>query len=344
MPESIVDVAAGVIVRADGKLLLGQRPEGKPWSGWWELPGGKVEPGETVQDALSRELREEIGIRIHGARPWVTYVHRYPEKTVRLSFCLVTQWDGEPEGLESQDLAWTDVADAQQVGALLPATLPVLRWLTLPTRYAITAICHPDALPQFLERLRAALDGGLRLLQLREPDWPGGPAAASLHDAMTRILEMCRASGARVLINSVHPRDWAIQADGWHLRTRDAAAYARTTTQALSPPSDAVAQDAAPAGPSLRDGFRSDAWIGVSAHDQNEVATARALGADFVVLGSVRPTASHPGQAGMGWAAFSAALADAGLPAFAIGGQSSDTIEQAWAAGAHGVAGIRAFI
>jgi 8-oxo-dGTP diphosphatase len=319
MSEKILDVAAGLILRADGQLLLGQRPEGKPWAGWWELPGGKLEPGETVLQALARELEEEIGIKVTQATRWVSYVHVYPHTTVRLAFCKVTGWTGEPRGLENQQLRWVNPLHAASVGDLLPATLPPLRWLQMPDTYGITNIGTPQGLPAFLQRLNAALARGLRLVQLREPGWPDGADAASLHQAFEQVLQRCRQAGARVLVNSAHPREWWAEADGVHVRAGDAA----TITER---PGDL------PAG----------ALVGVSAHDAAQVAQARALAADFVVLGPVAETASHPGQPAMGWDAFEQANQDAGLPAYAIGGQGPDTLATAQQHGAHGVAAIRA--
>lgn len=322
MSEKVVDVAAGVILRKDGMLLLGQRPEGKPWPGWWELPGGKVEPGETVAQALARELKEEIDIDVTVSRPWVTYVHAYPEKTVRLSFYQVTGWTGEPRGLESQALRWVHVAQAGEVDDLLPATLPVLRWLSLPQQYGISSVGSPDGVTGFLARLDGALDRGLRLVQFREPQWPQGPDAPDLYAVMLTMLQRCRAAGARLLINSVHPRAWALLADGLHLRACEAAG-------------------AQVAGFTSADG---NALLGVSVHTRQELLQARELNADFVVVGSVLPSASHPGHPGMGWAGFECMIEDAGLPAFAIGGQSPDTLVSAHQVGGHGIAGIRAFI
>lgn len=320
MSDGIINVAAGLILRPDGQLLLGQRPEGKPWAGWWELPGGKLEPGETVLQALSRELREEIGIEVTRAVPWVTYVHAYPHTTVRLAFCHVTGWNGEPRGLENQRLAWVNPAEADTVGDLLPATLPPLRWLQLPTTYGITSIGGRAGLPAFLERLERALARGLKLVQLREPDWPDGPGATSLRDATRTIIKHCHAAGARVLINSVHPDAWWRQADGVHLRWQDAATL-----------SD---RPAVPEG----------ALVGVSAHDNAQVVHARELGADFAVLGPVLETPSHPGQPALGWEGFVAGNQDAGLPVYALGGQSDDTLNDAHRHGAHGIAGIRGLI
>jgi len=320
MPDKIIDVAAGLILHRDGRLLLGQRPEGKPWAGWWELPGGKLEPGETVLQALARELHEELGIRVTEAWPWVTYVHAYPHTTVRLAFCQVTAWEGEPNGLENQRLQWVDPAHAGTVGELLPATLPPLRWLQLPTTYAIGAIGGPDALPAFLQRLDAALARGLKLVQLREPAWPGGPADDTLRQALQAVLARCRAAGARVLVNSVHPAAWWHEADGVHLRAADAAGLA------------------------ARPDLPAEALVGVSAHVPAEIVHARELGADFAVLGPVLPTASHPGHPGLGWHGFQAGIHDAGLPVFALGGQSEATRGEARRHGAHGIAGIRGLL
>ncbi|CAB3915068.1 Nudix family hydrolase [Achromobacter denitrificans] len=320
MSEKIVDVAAGLILRPDGMLLLGQRPEGKPWSGWWELPGGKLEPGETVLEALARELQEEIGIRVTQSRPWVTYVHAYPHTTVRLAFCHVTGWEGEPRSLENQRLEWVDPAQAASVGDLLPATLPPLRWLQLPTAYGISSIGSRAGVPAFLARLDAALARGLKLVQLREPQWPDGVGASSLHEVLHSVLKRCRAAGARVLINSAHPAAWWKEADGVHLRSADAARL--------------TARPALPAG----------ALVGVSAHDNAEVVHARELGADFAVLGPVLETASHPGAPTLGWDGFVAGNRDAGIPVYALGGQSAATVSAALRHGAHGIAGIRGLL
>ena len=318
MSDKIIDVAAGLIMRPDGQLLLGQRPEGKPWAGWWELPGGKLEPGETVLQALARELQEEIGITVTESRRWVTYVHAYPHTTVRLAFCFVTGWTGEPRSLENQRLEWVDPRQADRVGELLPATLPPLRWLRLPVTYGISAAGSPEGMPAFLERLDRALANGLKLVQWREPAWPGGPSASQA--GFDAALERCRRAGARLLVNSVHPQAWWRLADGVHLRASDAG------------------------GLQSRPDLPAGSLVGVSAHNHADIQRARELGADFAVLGPVAATPSHPAQPGLGWDGFEAANRDAGLPVYALGGQSPATLAQAQAHGAHGVAGIRGLL
>lgn len=121
-----VDVAVGVLLRGDGAFLLTSRPQGKVYAGYWEFPGGKVEPGETVVQALRRELQEEIGITIDGAQPWRVERVDYPHALVRLNFCKVTGWSGELQMREGQLCAWQQLP--VQVGPVLPGTVPVLQW------------------------------------------------------------------------------------------------------------------------------------------------------------------------------------------------------------------------
>ena len=317
MPEKITDVAVGVILRPDGTVLLGNRPAGKPWPGWWELPGGKIEFGESVIQALARELNEELGIRLTRATPWVTYVHRYPTTTVRLAFCRVTGWEGEPRGLEGQALRWVDLRHAHETPQLLPATYPPLRWLQLPDTYLISSAGAPEGLAAFLARLDHALENGLKLLQWREPGWPGGPESADLHDALLEACRRCHAKGARVLVNSAHPRAWSDDADGLHLRAADALVM-------QSRPELGVGK-----------------LLGVSTHDQAQLDHARLLAVDFAVLGPVLPTASHPGHPGIGWEEFGRLNQLAGVPVYALGGQSHQTLAHAQSLGGHGIAGIR---
>ncbi len=121
-----VDVAVGVLIDAQGNFLLTSRPEGKVYAGYWEFPGGKVEPGETVEQALRRELQEEIGITIGPATPWQVQMFDYPHARVRLHFLKVFAWEGEFQMREAQQMAWCNLPVA--VAPVLPGTVPVLAW------------------------------------------------------------------------------------------------------------------------------------------------------------------------------------------------------------------------
>jgi 8-oxo-dGTP diphosphatase len=121
-----VDVAVGVLIDADGRFLLTSRPPGKVYAGHWEFPGGKVEPGETIEQALGRELHEELGITIGHAHRWQVAVFDYPHALVKLHFCKVFEWSGRFEMREGQAMAWQTLPVA--VHPVLPGTVPVLRW------------------------------------------------------------------------------------------------------------------------------------------------------------------------------------------------------------------------
>jgi len=175
----IVDVAAAVILRADGAFLLARRPPGKVYAGWWEFPGGKVEQDELPAKALARELVEELGIRVRTAYPWITRVFAYDHATVRLHFFRVTDWAGSPQPQEGQAIAWQHPG-RPMVEPMLPANAPVLASLSLPYEYAITG---PDT---SLGRIEARLRSGLKLLRLRG----AVPVGAA---------ELARSHGARVL-------------------------------------------------------------------------------------------------------------------------------------------------
>ena len=122
-----VDVAVGVLIDPDGRFLLTSRPEGKVYAGYWEFPGGKLEAGESVDEALRRELTEELGVTIGPAEPWKIEIVDYPHARVRLHFCKVFAWEGGFEMRERQQMAWQTLPVV--VSPVLPGTVPVLAWL-----------------------------------------------------------------------------------------------------------------------------------------------------------------------------------------------------------------------
>lgn len=121
-----IDVAVGILMKPNGDVLLAERPAGKPYPGYWEFPGGKVEPGESILEALKREFVEELGMSILAAEPWCGVEYVYPHAHVRLHFYISRHWEGEPQSLEGQAFAWQG---SVSVEPLLPATIPLIEWL-----------------------------------------------------------------------------------------------------------------------------------------------------------------------------------------------------------------------
>lgn len=121
-----IDVAVGILMKPNGDVLLAQRPDGKPYAGYWEFPGGKVEADESILDALKREFEEELGLQVQTAEAWCGVEHVYPHAHVRLHFYISREWLGEPQSLEGQAFAWQG---SLSVSPLLPATIPLIEWL-----------------------------------------------------------------------------------------------------------------------------------------------------------------------------------------------------------------------
>ncbi len=309
MTEPIVDVAAAVITRPDGKVLLAQRPRGKAYAGYWEFPGGKLEPGETPRHALDRELAEELGLTVRRAAPWLTQRFVYPHAHVELHFFRVFDWLGEPVGHDGQAFAWQTPGQFT-VAPLLPANTLVLRALVLPSICGITMASDLGE-RLFLERARIAFECGLKLVEFREKDWP----EARQHALCDALVALARPYGVSILLNGSedHARAWGCAGVHW-------------TSAALA------AASSRPSG----------LMCGASCHTREDIVKAGALALDFALLGPVRDTPSHPGAVTLGWAGFSELAAGAALPLFALGGLNAADLDTAIAHGAHGVALRRA--
>ena len=320
----ITDVAVAVLLRSDGSFLLSSRPTGKPYAGYWEFPGGKIEPGESVRDALRRELIEELNVVIDTCYPWFTFVMVYQHATVRLHTWRVTAWHdadaGGMHGREGQQFAWQTSVETIDVTPTLPGCVPIFRALSLPTRYLVTCTgeCGIDTI---LRRLRAlpaddasntTLDKafGKVMVQIREK----GLDALARATFAREVLAIGRARGFRVLINGDAALAQTIGAAGVHLSSAELAVLDER------PPFD---------------------WVGASVHSRAELERAVRLRCDFVVLGAVRDTPSHPDAAPLTWPGFAAAVQDTPIPVYAIGGMTPADLPEAISHGAHGIAMMR---
>ena len=310
-PLRFIHVMAAVITDVRGRILLARRTDGRDLAGLWEFPGGKREPGESPEQALVRELQEELGITVQVGAPLINVPQEYPDKRLHLDVRHVTAWTGVPRGLEGQALAWI-APDKLPSYNMPPADRPVVAALRQPDRYLVTPEPGADE-AAWLAALEAALQAGVQRVQLRAPSLQAQPRWRAL---AAWAVDLCRKHHADVLINA----DLELARElgtGLHLRASQLSDFSTR-------PLDSAMQLAA------------------SCHNREDLLRAQALDCDFAVLGSVQPTASHPQGPVMGWEAFATLRESVSLPLYAIGGLSPDDIPQARQHGAQGIAAIRA--
>jgi 8-oxo-dGTP diphosphatase len=309
-------VMAGVLRDAQGRVLLAQRPPGKHLAGFWEFPGGKLEPGESPQLALVRELREELGVQIEpqDGTPLIRIPWCYGERGLLLDAWQFTHWQGEPQSLEGQALQWQMPCDVD-LATLAPADRPILQALRLPAIYAITpADVPPDHAEAWHGHIAAALDRGVRLIQLRFPLWP----VEQVRVLAARLQAHALQCGASLLLNG--------DVEG-----------ARQLGEGIGVQVKSAQLDQLKERP-----LPWSQWIGASCHDAEQLMKG-AHCADFATLSPVAATASHPEVSALGWPHFHTLAEAAALPVYALGGMAPAQAEEACKHGAQGVAGIGAF-
>jgi len=311
--RAAIEVAAGVLRDAAGRVLVAQRPRGRHLGGLWEFPGGKIEPGESPADALKRELAEELGVEIGPSRPLVSVRHEYPGKIVRLRLFEVHSFAGRARGLEGQELKWAAVDELRNID-MPAADRPLIRLLELDGHYSISPPpSRFDSVDRFVEAWRGCLEAGFRLLRFRPGR--GERVDGALVERLDRIT---RAYGARWIASGDLEQSFGWPADGIHLDTEQLMHLDRRPLPA-------------------------ERLVLASCHDLEEIRIAESLGADLVTLSPVAGTASHPGADPLGWDDFERVVGYAPLPVLALGGMRPEDWARARAAGAFGVAGIRAF-
>jgi len=308
-----IRVAVGVIGDAQGRVLISRRAANTHQGGLWEFPGGKLEPGESLKQALERELREELGIRVLASRPLIRVLHHYPGRSVLLDVHRVLEWTGRAQAREGQPLRWV-VPRALTSMDFPGADRPIINALRLPDRYLITGQ-NPRDPGQFLGRLQLALDADpeIRLVQLRAP----GLAVAGYRRLAGEVLCLCHSRGVQVLLNTTVQLALELGGDGIHLTSRQLMALRERPL----PP---------------------ERWVAASCHGRVELERARELGVDFAVLSPVKPTRTHPQAQPMGWEGFRNLAREAGLPVYALGGLQLTELPQSRLAGAQGIAAIGA--
>lgn len=306
--EAIVRVAVGVLRDQAGRILIALRPSHKHQGDLWEFPGGKVEAGETTEDALSRELFEELGVTVRHSVPLISVPFSYPDKKVVLEVREVLAFEGEPRGAEGQPIRW--VAKSELGSFKFPeANAPIVRAVRLPELICITgAYANLD---DFRFRINRALTRGAEMILYR----PAGDA--SLQSASIPIAEeLCRQAGVPLVLNSMVGREFWHQADGIHLRSEELKHFKE---------------------------WSGHGWVGASCHTLVEAERARTVGVDYLLVSPVLSTDSHPGAECLGWNKFAEMVSKLEFPVYALGGMHLTDLHEARTRGARGIAGISAF-
>lgn len=303
-PPSI-DVAAGIVRDAAGRVLVNQRRPGKSFAGKWEFPGGKIEPGETAAQALIRELDEELGIAVRRQRRLISFPYRYEELAVRLHVNEVLDYQGVPVGREGQALDWVAPENLDRVD-LLAANTAIVRAVVLP-RLCLITDTERFGKSRTLELLAGHVAARRALVIVREKTLSPHAVSSFINEAR----EICRAHGSIFCVHADCNTNQFEHVDGIHVSAR------------------ALQRGALPDEAGI---------VGVSCHCRQEIRMANEQGADYALLSPVKRTASHRGAVPLGWQRFADVCDDVPMPVYALGGMTFDDLELAIRSGAQGVA------
>lgn len=307
--NDIVHVAVGVIKNQEQKYLITKRPHTSHQGGLWEFPGGKLEPGESVQEALKREIFEEVGIDINRCIPLIRINHDYGDKIVLLDVWQIEEYHGHATGKEKQELRWIDLSEFTQY-SFPSANLPIIKAIDLPDKYMITGdFANADELSG---KILKALNAGIKLIQFR---------AHNLHKneyfhCAKKIYTLCRDYNSKLFLNTssidyLEHKAYEFSY-GLHL----------TTTELMSFDLDM---------------FDAEFSISASVHNERELKKAEQCNLDFVVLSPVKNTRSHPNSVPIGWNMFKQLTEIATMPVYALGGMTHEDIRTARLYGGQGV-------
>jgi 8-oxo-dGTP diphosphatase len=309
-PLDFLHVAVGVIKNQRGEILLAQRGATTHQGGLWEFPGGKVEKGESVQQALVRELQEELNITVQTCEPLIKIRHHYPDLSVLLDVWEVSEFSGDAHGHEGQPIVWA-AADQLAAYAFPAANLPILRAVQLPACYAIL---DDSVSNDLIADFKTLLAQQIKLIQLRLKN----SSAQDVQQFLQHAIPLAADSGTKLLLNSAAQHTANFTGLGLHLTGNDLMG--------------------------LNSRPKIQGWLAASCHNLAQLQQAEKLGVDFAVLAPVLKTASHPETAALGWEQFAALIEQVNFPVYALGGLSRAEVKTARQHGGQGIAGIRTFL
>ena len=303
---NIVRVAVAVIYNGQGEVLIQLRAADTHQGGLWEFPGGKIEAGESVEQALEREIREELNIDVISSRPLITISHDYGDRHVSLQVYRVTDWQGPVQSMEQQPLQWVLPRSLHEY-QMPAADKPIVNAINLSPSYIITPSVIENT-TDILQQIEGLLGAGERMFLYRVKSLSG-----ITHEIMQReMLELCNKYGASLIIHEQNRT--SVKAHGIHLTESGLIDH--------------------------KESHNSEGLLSVSCHSAQSLNKAELINADFALLSPVEKTRSHPHTKPLGWRQFRDIVANANIPVYALGGMTSAHMEKSWLHGAQGVAGI----
>jgi len=303
--NNIIEVVVGVIHNDSKEIFISRRKKNQFMSGYWELPGGKVENNEDLSSALKRELFEEIGIKIEKYNLIQTIQQEYPKRIINLSVYVIEKYSGTPVGKEGQDFSWSSIEKIEEY-ELLPTMLKIINRLSLPNSYWITPDNHNSN--SVFEECNQRLSEGVKIIQLR--------SKSQLDKAyIDNFNKLCQLNQAKLVLNMPHI-DFDEPCDGWHLTSIE---LMTTSTRE----------------------FPDDKLFGASTHNLIEAKHAEKISVDYISLSPINETPSHPQTQILGWEKASEIIIQCKVPIYLLGGMDKDSMDKALSIGAQGIAGIR---
>ena len=304
-----IKAVVGVLYNDKQQILIAKRQAHQFMGGFWELPGGKIETGESDEAAIIRELHEELGVVVTDLSIHQTMIYQYPDRVVELSIYNINRYQGSPKGIESQTIAWVDIKNLSQY-KLLPTMKAFISSITLPDRYWITPSSNHQS-KAWTRKFDEKLKQGVQLIQLRSKVDINSNFIAELYNK-------CKQNSTKLLLNIPNKTFNEPYCDGWHL----------TTNEMLE----------------IKDRPCADnQLLGVSTHDLTEALQAQEMGADFVVISPVQATQTHPDTVPIGWEVSGEVVKKLNIPVYFLGGMSLNDLNKTLKLGAQGIAGVSAF-
>ena len=305
----IIKAVVGVLRNTKGQLLIAKRQDHQFMPGFWELPGGKVEINETTTETISRELFEELGIQVNEVSLHQTMSHQYPDRQVSLSIYNIDAYQGIPNSMEGQQIAWVELQDLYNY-QLLPTMKAFIDSITLPNKYWITPSSNHQS-DKWITKFDEKLKQDISLIQLRSKTQLDA-------DFIKGLYQKCQQNQVKLLLNTIDKSFDETFCDGWHITTGEMLDLNQ------KPCTD-------------------DKLLGASTHDLDEALKAQALGADFIVISPVQATQTHPDAMPLGWDAAKEVVDRINIPVYFLGGMGLEDLEKTLDLGAQGIAGVSAF-